>query len=61
MAQATIYLGQPELLKSISADVEAHAKADYVQVYHALVQALHAGNDITIAVSEPTVYNWLNS
>lgn len=59
MAQATIYLGLPELLKTIEADLEAQSIADYVSVYDSLVQALHAKKNITVTVSDCAVGAWL--
>ncbi len=59
MAKATIYLSSPELLQTITADVEAQSIADYVSVYDAVVRALHAGKDISVAVSDHTVGSWL--
>ncbi len=59
MAQATVYLGSAELLGTITADVEVNSVADYVLAYDRLVQALHAGEDITVAVSDVNVGAWL--
>jgi hypothetical protein len=59
MALATIYLGSPELLQSVVADVRVDSVADYVPAYDRLVSALHAGEDISLAVSDPTVGAWL--
>ncbi|MFQ5854903.1 MAG: hypothetical protein ACE5LU_04575 [Anaerolineae bacterium] len=59
MTLATIYLGSLELLGTISADVQVNGVADYVPAYDQLVRALHAGEDITVAVSDPNVGAWL--
>ena len=59
MALATIYLGSPELLESVSADVAVHDVAGYVSAYDRLVSALHAGEEISLAVSDLTVGAWL--
>lgn len=59
MPLATIYLGSPELLKSVATDVQVDAVADYVPAYDRLVKALHAGEEIGLAVSNPTVGSWL--
>lgn len=59
MALATIYLGSAELLDTVSADVEVDDVADYVCAYDRLVSALHAGEEISLAVSDPTVGAWL--
>lgn len=59
MPLATIYLGSPELLKSVAADVQVEAVADYVSAYDQLVKALHAGEEIRLAVSNSTVGSWL--
>jgi hypothetical protein len=59
MAQARIYLGSAELLSTITADVAIDGVADYVQCYDRLVQALHTGEDIMVAVSDANVGAWL--
>ena len=59
MAEVTIYLGSPELLSTIPADVQVKGIADYVSAYDRLVCALHAGEDISAAVSDPNVGAWL--
>ena len=59
MPLATINLGSPELLKSVTADVQVDAVADYVPAYDQLVSALHAGEKIDVAVSNTTVGSWL--
>jgi hypothetical protein len=59
MAQALIYLGSPELLNTVEADVEVKSVGDYVPAYDRLVRALHAGQDISVAVSNASVGAWL--
>lgn len=59
MAQAVIYVGSPELLQTVTVDISAHSAADYVGVYDRLVHALHAGQDIKVAVSDLSVAVWL--
>ena len=59
MPLATIYLGSSELLETVAADVTVDAVADYVFAYDQLVRALHTGEEISLAVSHPTVGTWL--
>lgn len=59
MALARIYLGSPELLGTIQADVQVNGVGDYVPAYDRLVRALHAGQDISLAVSDGNVGAWL--
>ena len=59
MAQATVHLGSPELLRTVTADCVVGQVADYVSAYDRMVRALHADQDIAIAVSDPAVGEWL--
>ncbi len=60
MAQAIIYSGSPELLSTVEADVEVKGVRDYVPAYDRLVRALHAGEDISVAVNNASVAAWLH-
>jgi hypothetical protein len=61
MAKVTIYLGSPEILSKVRTELEASSIPDYVTVYDRLVQAIHAGDEISVKVTHNTVGNWLSS
>ena len=61
MASVTIYLGSREILSKVQTDLEVASIADYVPVYDRLVSSIHAGEKISVKVTNSTVGTWLNS
>jgi len=61
MEKVTIYLGSPEILSKIQTELEATSIPDYVPIYDRLVRAIHAGDEISVKVTNNTIGTWLGS
>jgi hypothetical protein len=61
MAKVTIYLGSLEILSKIQTDLDAASISDYVPIYDRLVRAIHAGDEISVKVTNNTIGTWLGS
>lgn len=59
MATVTLSLGTPELLAALKSDVIVASVADYVPAYQRIMEAIHAGTPLHVAISSVEVGAWL--